>query len=87
MADKSLQVKKFTVEEAGHKMDIIVPQSDDPSYDNYVAEVEIAKTRDELRKKPVPRPVNAGVRELLGAQLKEFREYRRRKSENSKRYF
>ena len=88
MADKPLQVKKFTVKEAGHKMDIIVPQSDDPSYDNYVAEVEIAKTRDELRKKPSPQPVNKGARETLGAQLKEFSEYRRRKSENiNKRYF
>ncbi len=87
MADKPLKVKTFTVTENGHKMDIIIPQSDDSSYDSYVAEAEIAKTRTELRNKPAPQLVNKEARETLGAQLKEHREYRRRKSENSKRYF
>ena len=76
MADKPLKVKKYTVEEAGHKMDIIVPQSNDPSYDNYVAEAEIAKTKEELRHKPAPQAVNPAKREELARAIREYKEFK-----------
>ena len=85
----SLPIKtvKFTVKEAGRSMDVVVPLSNDKSYDNYVIESEKEKTKEQLRNMPPPKPINMGAREKLGEGLREYKEYQRRKSENTRKWY
>ncbi len=78
----------FTVEENGHKMRVIIPKSDDKSYDNYLIEAETEKTRGELKRKPAPQSIKAEKRGDLVQAIKEMQVYReRRKASVNRRFY
>lgn len=87
MADKPLETHRFKVEANNQSMNVIIPKSDDESYDNYLIEAETEKTRDYLNKRQ-RKPEKSGAREHLVGQVKERQEYNRRKAQGfSKKYF
>ena len=86
MAGK-FETHRFTVEENGRQVQVVIPKSDDKSYDNYLIEAQKEKTRDQLRKKAPPETPKEKSRESLAGLLKERQEYDRRRAEGSKRYF
>lgn len=87
MPTKPLETYQFDVQSNNQSMKVIIPKSDDESYDNYLIEAETEKTRDYLNKRQ-RRPEKPGARENLVNQIKERQEYNRRKGQGfSKKYF
>lgn len=82
--EKPPEVKKITVKEGEHQMDVFIPQSGDTSYDNYLEEAEREKTSEELKKKP-PKPPQKVSDKEMGAQLREYHEFKERKG--TRRFF
>ncbi len=83
-----MEIKKVTVEESGKKVDILIPQDpDDHSYNEYLEEAEIEKTKDQLKKRP-DKPKSKHSKEDITGALKEYQEFvKRQRGEHSKRYF
>lgn len=87
MRNKPLKTHCFRVTENNHSMDVVVPLSDDRSYDKYLIESSREKTKDELRKMPA-RVEKPGARENLAGLLKEKQEFDRRKQQSvNRRYY
>lgn len=87
MPEKPPEIKKITVREGEHSMDVFIPQSDDRSYNDYLEEAEREKTSDELRKKP-PKPPQKISDKDMGAQLREYQEFKERKKRGDiKRFY
>ncbi len=81
-----VEIKNVVVKENNHEMQVFIPQTGDKSYDDYIEEAEIEKTRDELRKKPHLKSNKS--KEDIKKALKELSDYRRRKRENvNRKYF
>lgn len=83
-----MEVKKVIVEESGKKMDVFIPQDpDDHSYNEYLEEAEVEKTKDQLKKSP-DKPTSKYSKEDIAGALKEHQEFvKRQKGEHSKKYF
>lgn len=81
-------VETITVKEGEKEMIVLIPQSDDRSYNQYLREAEIEKTKKQLSQRPIKaRLTEAQRREAAGA-LKEYAEFMRRKrGEHAKKYF
>ncbi|MCW4051509.1 MAG: hypothetical protein NWE89_17445 [Candidatus Bathyarchaeota archaeon] len=87
MPEKPPEIKQFRVKEGEHEMDVFIPQSGDKSYDDYLEEAEREKTSDELRKK-TPKPPQKISDKDMGAQLREYQEFKERKERGEiKRYY
>jgi hypothetical protein len=85
------QVKKFTVEENGKKVDVVIgmteEESKDKSYVDYLTEGYTEKTKEQLRKQP-PRPESKVIDSDRRGAIKEAIEYRKRvQSGGGKKYF
>lgn len=88
MADPVPKIDKIVVEENGRKMTIAIPRSGDSSYDSYLREAEIEKTREQLRKRGPKPEAKPGSVENLAGLMRERAEYNRRKLEGpNKKYF
>jgi len=87
MAKEHPVVEQFTVRENGKEMIVVIPKSDDSSYDRQLKEAQIEKTKEQLRKAPKKPAPKISVKERSEA-LREFNRFRKRKqSEFPKRYF
>ncbi len=86
MADQE-GIHDFIVEGNGHKMRVIIPKSDDRSYDDYLIQAETEKTQNELRAKPPATSPKPGSREALGELLKERQEFNKRRARGSRKYW
>jgi len=77
----------INVEENGRKMTVVIPDTGDKSYTDYLVEAETEKTREQLRKKPAKPEPTASKDDIAGA-LREYREYKnRRKSGDIRKYY
>jgi len=82
-----MPTKTFVIKENGFERTIIIPQSDDRSYNDYLEEAYDEKTRDELRKKQ-PKPVARISREDIAGALKEYKaSFDRRKQTGNPKYY
>jgi len=80
-------VRNFTVKHEDKEMQVIIPDSGDKSYDDYLESAEREKTLDQL-KKSSPREKSKLSREDIRGNLKEFIEFKNRKKENvNKKYY
>ncbi len=87
MSNKPFDTYQFKVKENNHEMTVIIPKSDDRSYDKYLIEAETEKTRNELRNKP-KRIEKPHAREDLVGIIKERQQFNRRKAHTvNKRYY
>jgi 23S rRNA maturation mini-RNase III len=78
---------KILVEENGKQMEVFLPNTGDAGYDKELKESYIAKTKEQLRKRPVKEVSKKSKEEQSGA-LKEFIEFRnRQKTDHPKKYF
>jgi len=78
--DKIPEVREFTVKEGEHEMTVVIPESDDKSYDDYLEQAEREKTSAQLKKKP-PKPTpKISDKDLsnIAREKLEFRERKRR---------
>jgi len=81
-----MELDKFTVEENGKKMEVIIPKTGDRSYDNYLKEAEIEKTKDQLRKKPDK--VKSHSNEEIKGALREYNDWKnKRDSGQTRKYY
>ena len=75
---------RFTVEENGQKQIVVIPDSNDRSYDNYLKEAYTEKTREQLRKsnkqvsKLTPSEKTEAARELIAFKKRQNSEHKRR---------
>ena len=84
--EKPPEVKVFTVKEGNREMNVIIPQSGDSSYDNYLEEAEKEKTSDDLRKNQRPAP-KMSKKDATGA-VKEIRKWKQdRESGKRSKYY
>ena len=84
---EKIELNKFTVEENGRKCEVIIPVSDDKSYDAYLEEAQRIKTSEQLKNKP-PREKPRYSKEHISGALGEFNKWKR-ETENGfkRRYF
>jgi hypothetical protein len=85
------QVKKFTVEENGKKVDVVIGMTEeeakDKSYVDYLESGYTEKTKEQIRKQP-PKPAPKASNEDIRGALREAIEYkRRRQMGGGKKYF
>lgn len=77
MAKLWLPMNTFKVKQGNREMTVIIPQTGDRSYDQYLEEAEREKTAEELKKQQ--RPISKMSRaDIIGA-LKEYRDWFRRR--------
>lgn len=69
-----LPINKFVVKEGSREMTVVIPQSGDKSYDDYLEEAEREKTAEQLKKKP-PKPKATMSKEDVAGMLKEFKKH------------
>jgi len=79
-------VRNFTVKEGDHEMTVVIPESDDTSYDDYLEEAEREKTSAQLKKKP-PKPEPKVSKEDLAGIAREKLLFRERRQIGSKKYY
>jgi hypothetical protein len=82
-----LKIRRFTVKENNQEQTVVIPETGDKSYDDYLEEAEREKTSNELKKKP-PRPEPTLSKKDIAGMLKEHREFRERKKRGDiKKYY
>lgn len=84
----NLEFKKIEIKEGDKEMDVFIPQDPkDKSYNEYLEQAEVEKTKDQLRKRP-PKPKSKVSKEEVSGELKERAEFdRRRKSDHPRKYY
>lgn len=89
MADKP-HIEKLTVKEGSKQTDIVIGMTDKEGQDrSFVEDMRLSateKTREELRKRPESN-TSPEKRQALAQELKEYKAFQMRKSQNTKRYF
>lgn len=68
------KAKQFTVKHEDKEMQVIIPETGDKSYDDYLEEAEREKTLDQLKKKP-PREKSKLSKEEQAVAIKDWRKY------------
>ncbi len=83
-----MEIKRIEVKEGNKQMDVFIPQDPkDHSYNEYLEEAEIEKTREQLKKRP-DKPVSKRSKGDIATELKERGEFnKRRKSDSPKKYW
>ena len=74
-----MKIRRFTVRENNREQQVIIPETGDKSYDDYLEQAEREKTTEQLRKAP-PRPeLTPSQKRDIGGAIKEFNEFKKRK--------
>lgn len=76
------KIKTITVTEGERTMDVLIPQTNDKEYNDYLEVAEKEKTADELRKQPPKEKSKLSKSEKVEA-IKEINEKRKRKKYGS----
>lgn len=76
--DKPPKIRKIKVEVGDKSMEVLIPESGDKSYDDYLEEAEREKTAEQLRKQP-PKPKSKVSKEDIASAIKERMEFDKRK--------
>jgi len=70
-------MKEITIKHEDKEMTVLIPQSKDKSYDDYLEVAEREKTLDELKKRPAKVKSKESKEDIAGA-LKEYTEFKNR---------
>ena len=78
-----MDIDRFTVEENGHKQEVLIPKTGDRAYDNYLKEATIEKTKNQLREKPHKAKPNPHTGEVI----KEYNDWKNKRDNGQTRKY
>ena len=85
--DKPPSIRQFTIKEGDHEMDVVIPESGDKAYDDYLEQAEREKTSEQLKKKPPKPPSKVSKEDLAGIAMEKLEFKGRKRRGNIRKYY